>query len=61
MGEDTGQGPAGGSAGEMELWDGNLARRVQDWERLLRAADFFGMGLGRKLILGRFRIVVGDM
>lgn len=59
MGEDTGQGPAGGSAGELELWDGNLAGRVQDWEQLLRVADIFGMALGRKPIVGRFRIVVG--
>lgn len=47
MGEDTGQGPAGESAGELELWDGSLARRVQDWEQLVRAADFWD-GTGKK-------------
>lgn len=57
MGADTGQGPAGG---ELELWDGNPAGRVQDWGQLLRAADIFGVGQGKKLIVGRFRIVVGD-
>lgn len=61
MGEDIGQGPAGGGVLESwELWDGNLAGRVQNWEQLLRAADLFGMGMGRKLIVVRFRIVVGD-